>query len=126
MRDDQISFSPTRRINGFSHPQIIQKNGLVGQFLSGIPHPGFVTIDFYKKFSADPLLKSSICEYTKCLVAKGNEEIYGEETCANDAFMNETMSTGKIPVSRSLLVGCIYEAVINDLDSHLCNFRALM
>lgn len=117
VRDDQVPVSSAGRIGyggasalgaagGFSGCGDLYSltRSLVGQFQAGIPIPGHVMMDFYRIYPTDSRLKASMCEFTKCMVAKGNEEIYGEETRANQAFMNEAMSSGKIPVSRRLAI----------------------
>ncbi|GAU99008.1 hypothetical protein RvY_10070 [Ramazzottius varieornatus] len=110
VRDDQIPVSSAGRI-GYGVPSALAPAGgfsgcrdlyslarsLVAQFQAGIPIPGHVMIDFYSMYPTDSRLKASMCEFTKCMVARGNEEIYGEETRANEVFMNEAMSSGKIP-----------------------------
>ena len=61
--------------------------------------PSMPTLDYFRQMNADPATKNLLCDHTFRIVAQKNNDIYGEETRANDDFLKEAMSAKYVPVS---------------------------
>ncbi|XP_055328999.1 nuclear receptor subfamily 1 group D member 1-like isoform X2 [Paramacrobiotus metropolitanus] len=68
--------------------------------LSPSPHlkiPAVITSEFFHELGKDENAKNSMCEYTFRIVSKKNNEIYGEETRANEVFLKEALTSNNLP-----------------------------
>ena len=104
------SYVPPEQLpeNYTAHPKLIGRhrkgmkdvagNGYTGRY-EDFKMPTNPSIKFFTQLGTNTDLKMAVCDKTFLMVARRNDDIYGEETRANEDLLKKCCATGQMPVS---------------------------